>query len=140
MLVLLIAACAAAVFLEAAWPEVVLLSFARCYFVLLQGTWFCQIGRILFLGLEWWDDSDASYMGATMFLPVVFVTHLMSAALLLLALHLVVVHSLGGRLGALDGVKAIEGAKEGQPFKLALLDLTARASRAASLHLSGHKQ
>jgi hypothetical protein len=140
MLALLIAACAIIVFLEAAWPEAIILSFARCYFVLLQGTWFCHIGRILFLGFPWWEDSDLSYMGATMFLPVVFVTHLMCAALGLLVLYLIVAYFSGGRAGAQRRSEAAGTGNGAAPFKVALLDLSTPASRMAALKIAAQKR
>jgi hypothetical protein len=140
MLALLIAACAIAVFLEAAWPEAIILSLTRCYFVLLQGTWFCHIGRILFLGNPWWDDSDMSYMGASMFLPVVFVTHLLCAALGLLLLYLIVAFFVGGRAAAQRGSEAAGAGDEAGPFKFTLLDLSMPASRSASFKVEAQKQ
>lgn len=52
-----------------------------------QGTWWCQAGRVLFLGNPAWDEAD---MAAAMYLPVVFVLHIMFVAVALLAVYTVV--------------------------------------------------
>lgn len=43
LLVITTAACAFFVFLEVVFPNSVLVSLARCWSVLLQGTWWCQV-------------------------------------------------------------------------------------------------
>jgi Family of unknown function (DUF716) len=133
LLVLLVAACAAAVFLEAAFPQSALLSYARCFFVLLQGSWFCQAGRILFLDNPAWAYSNDD-MGAVMFLPVVFVTHLMVASLALLGIYLVIAYKMSTRESGQRRLEAIERANDVPPAKVALLDLSSKADRAALMH------
>ena len=133
LLVLLVAACAVTVFLEAALPTAALLSFARSFFVLLQGLWFCQAGNILFLGNPAWSYSD-DYMGGFMFLPVVFVTHIMVASMSLLGVYLLVAYKMAGRGSGQRGLEAIERANDAPPVKVALLDLSNKADRAALMH------
>ena len=130
LLVLVIAACAIIVFLEAAIPTSAMLSFARCFSVALQGTWFCQAGRVLFLQNPAWSFSE-DYMGGVMFLPVLFVTHIMVVSLAMLGLYLLVAYNMAGREVGQRGLEAIERANDAPPAKLALLDLTSKADRAA---------
>lgn len=72
------------VLLELAYPQSVLVSIGRCFGVILQGSWFCQAGRILYLGNPAWDDS---YMGSVMYLPVTFVLHVLGIACGILVLY-----------------------------------------------------
>jgi hypothetical protein len=137
LLVLLVASCVTLVLLEAAFPSCAILSFARCYFVFLQGTWFCQAGRMLFLGNPAWGDSD-DYMGGVMFLPVMFVTHLMLVALGMVGLYLGVAYSMGSSALGQRGFDAIERANNTTATKIALLDLSSKADRAAVAHLPLH--
>ena len=130
LLVLLIAACAIVVFLEAAIPSSVMLSFARCFFVALQGTWFCQAGRVLFLHNPAWDYSE-DYMGGLMFLPVLFVTHMMVVSLGMLCLYLLVAYKMAHKEAGQRGLEAIDRVNDAPPARLALLDLTSKADRAA---------
>lgn len=48
LLVITTLACAFFIFLEVVFPNSVLVSLARCWSVLLQGTWWCQVRRMPF--------------------------------------------------------------------------------------------
>ena len=142
MLALLIFACAAATAAEAAWPEAPALSFARTYFVALQGTWFCQAGRVLFLRAPAWDDSDESmggYMGASMMLPVVLVAHMLAVAVAMLAAYLLVAYKMGGLAATQRGFEAIERANDAPAAKVALLDFGAPGGGDAARKATQHR-
>ena len=75
-----IAGCAISVVAEAVLCETGAVgpTLARCFFTLLQGTWFCQVAHILY-GAEPWRADD---MGNSMMLPVVLTAHVICGALL----------------------------------------------------------
>ena len=75
-----IAGCAISVVAEAVLCETGAVgpTLARCFFTLLQGTWFCQAAHILY-GVEPWR---ADNMGNSMMLPVVLTAHVICGALL----------------------------------------------------------
>lgn len=141
LLVLLVAAGAAAVLAEAARPASVLRACARSYAVLLQGLWWCQAGRILFLRNPAWAYSE-DYLGGVMFLPVAFVAHLLAAALGLLLVYVLVAYNMAGRALGQRGIEAIERANDGQaqPQRLALHDLSGKGERAGLLRSSLYTQ
>lgn len=141
MLALLIFACAAATLVEAACPEAPALFFARCYFVALQGTWFCQAGRVLFLGAPQWDDSDemGTYMGASMMLPVVLATHMLAVAAVMLGAYLLVAYSMGGLAATQRGFEAIERANDAPAAKVALLDFSTPGPNEAARKATQHR-
>lgn len=77
LLVLIMFTTAILCFLEMRYPNSALLSFARAASVFFQGTWFIQIGHILYAGDPAWDIHE---MGGPMFAPVVFCMHMMLIA------------------------------------------------------------
>jgi hypothetical protein len=85
LLVYLMIACAASCFLELACPSSVLAATCRALCTLLQGTWFCQIGHILFTHIPAWDVADPH---GAMLVPVVFASHVLFACLAFLLLFL----------------------------------------------------
>ena len=74
-----VAGCAVAVVAEAALCDTgaIAPTLARCFFTLLQGTWFCQAANILY-GAELWQADD---MSNSMMLPVVFAAHVICGTL-----------------------------------------------------------
>ena len=72
--------CALVLLLEAYFDNIALLGFARCYLVLLQGTWFYQIAFMLYGRHPWSAKSHANLM----FLPIAFSWHLMLILILIL--------------------------------------------------------
>ena len=57
--------------LESVWPGSGMLGLARCFLVILQGTWFYQITFMLY-GPRRWSEKSAS---AAMFVPIAFAWH-----------------------------------------------------------------
>lgn len=82
-----------------------------------------QAGRVLFLGNPAWKDDDANRMGATMFLPTLFVTHAMLVAVVMLLAFVVVVHCFAGKPRAQRGFEIIERANTGKSGRLRLQEL-----------------
>ena len=136
LLVLSVAACALAVIAEAAQPASMLLSSIRSYTVLLQGMWWCQAGRILYCGNPAWQYSE-DYMGGLMFLPVVFVTHMLAAAFGLLLVYVLAAYNMASKAMGQRGMRAIEWANDGQAHpKLSLHDSSGKGERARLLRHS----
>ena len=82
LLTLAMAAATVATAAEGAWPASFPLAAARPALLLVIGTYFIQIGRILFLGLTQWEltSHDAGHA-----VPGVFVAHVVGAALFVFA-------------------------------------------------------
>lgn len=80
-----IAACVFSVFLEIRHRNHVIPSLSRAYFTLTQGTWFCQVGFILYppVGMAKWDVNDHEQM---MVVTLVFTWHLAVNMVLMLAI------------------------------------------------------
>ena len=74
--------------LEAVWMDSGILGLARCFLVLLQGSWFYQVAFMLYGPRKWSTKSK----GAAMFVPIAFAWHC-----LLLLLVLFVALAVGGR-------------------------------------------
>lgn len=74
-----VAGCAVSVLAEAALCDTgaVVPTLARCFFTLLQGSWFCQAAHILYGSAPWRSDD----MGNSMMLPVLFSAHVIFGAL-----------------------------------------------------------
>lgn len=122
LLVLLTFSCVGMVLLEAAFPTTPIFAFGKAYVVFLQGTWFCQTGRVLFLGNPAWTWSP-NYMGGTMFLPVAFSLHLVTVAFAMLGLYVLVAYKMGARPIAQRGFEAVERANTSAAAKVALQDV-----------------
>eukprot|EP01025_Chloroclados_australasicus_P006560 TRINITY_DN12103_c0_g1_i2.p1 TRINITY_DN12103_c0_g1~~TRINITY_DN12103_c0_g1_i2.p1 ORF type:complete len:314 (-),score=34.66 TRINITY_DN12103_c0_g1_i2:460-1401(-) len=74
--------CVLAILAEIWFPHSFIVSCTKCHAVFLQGTWFIHVGAILYLGNPAWDEDS---MGGEMFAPVLFATHVMVVAALMLA-------------------------------------------------------
>eukprot|EP00892_Ulva_mutabilis_P005000 jgi/Ulvmu1/2872/UM146_0014.1 len=123
LLVTTTAACAFFVFLEVVFPNSVLISLARCWSVLLQGTWWCQTGRVLFLGNPAWRDDPENSMGATMFLPTLYVTHCVVIAVVMLIGYVCIAHWFARKPAAQRGFEMIERANAGKSGRVRLQEL-----------------
>jgi hypothetical protein len=108
LLVFLMLACAGACFLELARPTSVLAATSRALCTFVQGTWFCQVGHILFEGVPAWDVGDPH---GAMLVPVVFATHLLLACLGALGLFL----ATGWWYKKPEGASAAKASGAGQP-------------------------
>lgn len=73
-------------FLEIWITNNVLLSTMRPMLVLFQGTWFIQVGHIMFLGIPAWDPSDHAALNMV---PVVFCVHIVCISVGFLTVFLV---------------------------------------------------
>lgn len=71
----LIMACVLSLFLEIQYRNYVIPSLSRAYFTILQGTWFCQVGFILYppFGMQSWDWENHEQM---MVVSLIFTWHL----------------------------------------------------------------
>jgi Family of unknown function (DUF716) len=132
LLVLSATLCAIALLCELAAPTNALLSLFRAYTVLLQGTWWCQVGRVLFLGTAAWDGG---YMGSAMFLPVIFTLHAVTVAAGLLLLYCVIAYSLSQQSAAQRGFELVERANDGHMSMVTVRDIRDKAG-ADTLYMS----
>ncbi|KAI8462463.1 MAG: hypothetical protein J3K34DRAFT_527728 [Monoraphidium minutum] len=100
LLMLAMAAATAVSAAEALFPQSFVLAAARPMVLVLVGTWFVQIGRILFMGDPAWslDDHSGVHMA-----PIMFVMHIffICAAFLCLFTALRAARARGGALGRL---------------------------------------
>ena len=88
-LLYIIYGCAACIALEAYFRESVALALGRTYFTFLQGTWFCQVGFILYPP-SWmfhWNKDDHEQM---MIVTVIYCWHYAIAAVIMFACIIVV--------------------------------------------------
>lgn len=76
LLVYTIVGCCGVILAEGAFPNNPLLSLARVTFVMLQGTWFMQIAKMMY-NMPFKAQWHPCYMGSAMFAPVVYALHLL---------------------------------------------------------------
>jgi hypothetical protein len=113
LLVYLMLACAAACFLEMVHNQSIMAASFRALVVFVQGTWFCQIGHILFAHIPAWDVADVH---GAMFVPVVFCVHILFTALgfLLVFLGMQWFYETGSAGGGAPGSPGARGEKSVQ--------------------------
>ena len=92
LLLYVIAACVATVILEYNFPNSLIVSYARAYMVLLQGTWFYQIGFVLYPRFMWQTHWDGNSHENIMLATVIFSWHLAIDLVLLLLISGVTYH------------------------------------------------
>lgn len=71
----LVIACIMIIFLEIQYENCVMASLSRAFFIILHGTWFCQIAFILYppFGMRSWDLEDHEQM---MIVSLIFILHI----------------------------------------------------------------
>eukprot|EP01024_Parvocaulis_polyphysoides_P044069 TRINITY_DN40505_c0_g1_i4.p1 TRINITY_DN40505_c0_g1~~TRINITY_DN40505_c0_g1_i4.p1 ORF type:complete len:339 (-),score=30.45 TRINITY_DN40505_c0_g1_i4:64-1014(-) len=87
ILTLLIFYCVITVLGEMCAQNSFVMSCAKCHAVILQGAWFNHVGSILYLGHVAWDEES---MGGVMFAPVLFGTHVLTVAAIMVATFVVI--------------------------------------------------
>jgi len=90
LLVLVIAGCVLSSCAEMKYKRSVLPALARSYFTLIQGTWFCHVGFILYPPVPWifhWEQDDHRQI---MLVTAIFTWHLAGALIILLGLSSIV--------------------------------------------------
>lgn len=142
ILVYVIWCCVLSTLIEIRFRRNIIVSLSRCFFVMLQGTWFIQVGSILyppFKGKKWNGDSHEDIMIAT----IIFAWHMFFIFLFMSIVAIVMarIHSRGAPMDSLetpnDGFILLNGKRRDDQIGLMESD---DCDEDPELGISSHKQ
>ena len=82
-----------------------------------------QTGRVLFLHNPAWRDEPSNSMGATMFLPTLYVAHAVIIAVAMLTAYVCIAHWFAWKPAAQRSFEMIERANTGKSGRIRLKEL-----------------